>query len=96
MSAKTLAFLSNDNVLTVVGTYLMVIDETPFKCLAALVHTALEPYNPRDAARILDIPVQRIYEYRRDDWFERHAHKKPSSVFIRDFVKIIALGNASE
>lgn len=94
MSATTISFLTNDNVLTVVNAYLKAIDETSFEDMVTLVNSVLKPYKPRDAAKIFDIPLQRIYEYRREDWLERHTHNKPSLVFIKDFVKIIMIGNA--
>lgn len=94
MSAATVSFLANDNVLTVVNAYLMAMDETPFEDQVKLVHAVLYRYRPCDVAKLLDIPVQRIYEYRRDDWVERHAARyAKTNVLIRDFVKILMLGN---
>lgn len=94
MSAATVSFLANDDVLTVVNAYLMAMDETPFEDQVKLVHAVLYRYRPCDAAKLLDIPVQRIYEYRRDDWAERHAAKyAKTNVLIKDFVKILMLGN---
>lgn len=94
MSAATVSFLTNDNALTVVNAYLMAMDSTPFEDQVALVQSVLKRYRPREAARLLDIPVQRIYEYRRDDWAERHtAQYVKTNVMLRDFVKIMMLGN---
>lgn len=94
MSAATVSFLANDNVLTVVNAYLMAMDETPFEDQVALVQSVLKRYRPCDAAKLLDIPLQRIYEYRRHDWVERHpARYAKTNVLIRDFVKILMLGN---
>lgn len=95
MSAATVSFLTNDNALTVVNAYLMAMDETPFEDQVKLVQAVLKRYRPRDAARLLDIPVFRIYEYRRDNWTERHtAAYAKTNVMLRDFVKILMLGNA--
>lgn len=94
MSAATVSFLSNDNALTVVSAYLMAMNETPFEDQVKLVQSVLNRYRPREAARLLDIPVQRIYEYRRDDWAERHTTKyAKTNVMLHDFVKIMMLGN---
>lgn len=94
MSAATVSFLANDNVLTVVNAYLMAMDETPFEDQVALVQSVLKRYRPSDAAKLLGIPVQRIYQYRRDDWVNRHAAKyAKTNVLVRDFVKILMLGN---
>lgn len=94
MSAATVSFLANDNVLTVVNAYLMAMDQTPFEDQVVLVQSVLKQYRPSEAAKLLDIPVQRIYEYRRDDWVKRHAAKHAkTNVLIRDFVKILMLGN---
>lgn len=96
MSAETISFLTNDNALTVVRAYLMAMDETPFEDQVKLVHAVLHKYRPCDVAKMLDIPVQRIYEYRRDNWVERHAARyAKTNVLIKDFVKILALGNAT-
>lgn len=96
MSAATVSFLTNDNALTVVNAYLMAMDETPFEDQVKLVHAVLKRYRPCDVARLLDIPVQRIYEYRREDWVKRHvARYAKTNVLIKDFVKILMLGNAS-
>lgn len=95
MSAATISFLTNDNALTVVNAYLMAMDETSFEDQVKLVQSVLKRYRPRDAAKLLDIPVSRIYEYRRDDWTERHAPKyAKTNVMLRDFIKILMLGNA--
>lgn len=94
MSATTVSFLTNDNALTVVNAYLMALDETPFENQVALVQSVLKRYRPKEAARLLDIPLQRIYEYRRPDWVERHAAKyAKTNVMLADFVKILMLGN---
>lgn len=94
MSAATIKFLTNDNALTVVNAYLMAMDQTPFEDQVKLVHAVLNRYRPCDVAKMLDIPVQRIYEYRRDDWAERHtARYAKTNVLVRDFVKIMMLGN---
>lgn len=94
MSAATVSFLTNDNALTVVNAYLMAMDQTPFEDQVAIVQSVLKRYRPCDAAKLLDIPVQRIYEYRRDDWAERHAARyAKTNVMVRDFVKIVMLGN---
>lgn len=94
MSAATVSFLTNDNALTVVNAYLMAMDETPFEDQVKLVHAVLYRYRPCDVAKLLDIPVQRIYEYRRDDWVKRHAARyAKTNVLIKDFVKILMLGN---
>lgn len=94
MSAATISFLANDNALTVVNAYLMAMDETSFEDQVKLIQSVLKRYRPRDAARLTDIPVSRIYEYRRDDWAERHAAKYVKrNVMLRDFVKILMLGN---
>lgn len=94
MSAATISFLSNDNALTVVNAYLMAMDETPFEDQVALVQSVLALYRPCDAAKLLDIPVQRIYEYRRSDWVQRHPSMyAKTNVLIKDFVKILMLGN---
>lgn len=94
MSAATVGFLTNDNALTVVNAYLMAMDQTPFEDQVALVQSVLRRYRPCDAAKLLDIPLQRIYEYRRKDWVQRHPsmHGK-TNVLVRDFVKIMMLGN---
>lgn len=95
MSAATVSFLTNENALTVVNAYLMAMDQTPFEDQVALVQSVLKRYRPREAAQLLDIPIQRIYEYRRDDWAERHtARYVKTNVMVRDFVKILMLGNA--
>lgn len=97
MSAATVSFLTNDNALTVVNAYLMAMDETPFEDQVKLVHEVLHQYRPCDVAKMLDIPVQRIYEYRRDDWAQRHAARyAKTNVLIKDFVKILMLGNMSK
>lgn len=94
MSATTISFLTNDNALIVVDAYLMALDNTPFEDQVKLVQSVLNRYRPKDAARLLDIPVARIYEYRRDDWAERHVTKyAKTNVMIHDFVKIMMLGN---
>lgn len=94
MSATTISFLTNDNALTVVDAYLMALDATSFEDQVKLVQSVLNRYRPKDAARLLDIPVSRIYEYRRDDWTQRHITKyTKTNVMIRDFVKIMMLGN---
>lgn len=94
MSAATVSFLTNDNALTVVNAYLMAMDETPFEDQVALVQSVLKRYRPSEAAKLLGIPVQRIYQYRRDDWVERRAAKYVKrNVMLRDFVKILMLGN---
>lgn len=94
MSASTVSFLSNGNALTVVNAYLMAMDQTPFEDQVALIQSVLKRYRPRDAARLLDIPVERIYEYRRGDWAKRHvARYAKTNVLIKDFVKILMLGN---
>lgn len=94
MSAETVSFLTNDNALTVVNAYLMAMDETSFEDQVKLVQSVLKRYRPRDAAKLLDIPVSRIYEYRRDDWVERHAPKYAKrNIILRDFIKILMLGN---
>lgn len=96
MSAATVSFLTNDNALTVVNAYLMAMDETPFEDQVKLVHAVLDRYRPSDVAKLLDIPVQRIYEYRRGDWAKRHAARyAKTNVLIKDFVKILMLGNVS-
>lgn len=95
MSAETINFLTNENALTVVSTYLLAMDSTSFEDQVKLVQAVLKRYRPRDAAKLLDIPVSRIYEYRRDDWVERHVAKyAKTNVMLRDFVKIMMLGNA--
>ena len=97
MSAATVSFLTNDNALTVVSAYLMAMDETPFEDQVALVQSVLAAYSPHDAAKLLDIPVSRIYEYRRGDWAKRHeARYAKTNVLIKDFVKILTLGNLSK
>lgn len=94
MSAATIGFLSNDNALTVVNAYLMAMDETPFEDQVALVQSVLKRYRPCDAAKLLGIPVARIYEYRRSDWVQRHPSMyAKTNVLIKDFVKILMLGN---
>lgn len=94
MSATIVSFLTNDNALTTVNAYLMAMDQTPFEDQVALVQSVLKRYRPREAAQLLDIPIQRIYEYRRDDWAERHtARYVKTNVMVRDFVKILMLGN---
>lgn len=94
MSAATVSFLTNDNALTVVNAYLMAMDETPFEDQVALVQSVIRRYRPSDAAKLLDIPVQRIYEYRRKDWTQRHPSMNGrTNVLVRDFVKIMMLGN---
>lgn len=94
MSATTVSFLTNDNALTVVDAYLMALDNTPFEDQVKLVQSVLNRYRPKDAAKLLDIPVSRIYEYRRDDWTQRHITKyTKTNVMVRDFVKIMMLGN---
>lgn len=96
MSAATVSFLTNENALTVVNAYLMTMDETPFEDQVKLVQAVLRQYRPCDVAKLLDISVQRIYEYRRDDWVKRHpARYAKTNVLIKDFVKILMLGNAS-
>lgn len=96
MSAATVSFLTNDNALTVVRAYLMAMDETPFEDQVALVQSVLKQYKPHIAAGLLDIPVERIYEYRRGDWAKRHVAKyAKTNVLIKDFVKILMLGNMS-
>ena len=95
MSAATISFLTNENALTVVNAYLMAMDATSFEDQVKLIQAVLHRYRPRDAAKLLDIPVQRIYEYRRDDWAERHPTMyAKTNVMLKDFVKILMLGNA--
>lgn len=94
MSAATIGFLTNDNALTVVNAYLMSMEATPFEEQVALVQSVLKRYRPCDVAKLLDIPVTRIYEYRRSDWVQRHPSMyAKTNVLIRDFVKILMLGN---
>ena len=94
MSAATVSFLTNDNALTVVSAYLLAMDETPFEDQVALIQSVLHAYRPCDVAKLLDIPVSRIYEYRRGDWAQRHEAKyAKTNVLIKDFVKILTLGN---
>lgn len=94
MSAATVSFLTNDNALTVVHAYLMAMNQTPFEDQVKLVQAVLNRYRPREVARLLDIPVQRIYEYRRNDWAERHTTQyAKTNVMLYDFVKIMMLGN---
>lgn len=97
MSAATVSFLTNDNALTVVRAYLLAMDETSFEDQVALVQSVLHAYRPCDVAKLLDIPVTRIYEYRRGDWVQRHESKyAKTNVLIKDFVKILTLGNLSK
>lgn len=94
MSTETISFMSNDNVLTVVKAYLMAMEGTSYEDQVALVQSVLRRYRPKDAARLLDIPVQRVYEYRRDDFVDRHVNKYAKrNVPVMDFVKILMLGN---
>ena len=91
MSAATVSFLTNYNALT--GSS-VAMDETHFKDQVALVQSVLHAYRPCDVAKLLDIPVSRIYEYRRGDWAQRHEARY--AILIEDFVKILTLGNLGQ
>lgn len=94
MSAATVSFLTNDNVLCVVDAYLMALEATPFDEQVKLVQAVLHAWRPVDVARLTGIPVQRIYEYRRKDWSDRHLSRwAKTNVLLNDFVKLMMLGN---
>lgn len=94
MSAEAIGFLTNDNALTVVKAYLMAMEETSYEDQVALVQSVLRRYRPKDAARLLDMPIQRVYEYRRDDFTDRHVNRYAKrNISVMDFVKILMLGN---
>lgn len=93
---QAISFLTNENVLDVVNAYLLAMETVPFKEQVALVQAVLSEYRPVDVARLTGIPVQRLYEYRRADWVERHPSRyTKTNVMLWDFVKILRIGNHS-
>lgn len=94
MSAETVSFLTNENALTVVDAYLMALEATPFDEQVKLVQSVLHAMRPVDVAKLTGIPVQRLYEYRRKDWADRHVSRwAKTNILINDFVKLMMLGN---
>ena len=94
----TMEFLTNDNVLTVVSAYLNALDNTPFDDQVALVQKVIRssPLKKTEISRMTGIPVNRLYEYNRKDWVERHVGRFPiaRNVLTRDFVALMRLANS--
>jgi hypothetical protein len=93
------SFLTNSNVLTVVGAYLDALDATDFDKQVALIQSVIRDSGLKkiDISRLTNIPVTRLYEYNRKDWVDRHRRTSMPAVgcnvMLRDMVRLLTLAN---
>jgi hypothetical protein len=82
-------FVTNHNTLLVVNAYIEAFNSMTPAQQIELVQDTLNHIKPIKAAVILNMPLPRIYDYRRKDWVERRADN--CKINLLDFINIMVL-----